>query len=188
MLDAHSGPGQSLAPVSIGLGGKKTADYIALEWSDGVSQTELDLAAGELHRIAEKQRQLSSCPVIFAWDGESWRFVSDVLGVGGLGFFVSPGEYGEPRPYEKFLLDDGMLVESNGRYLIKLTEPMEENAYLDAAYIQVYDLPEGLVTGHGRTDGYPGETGNRKTHNLPPVSSILSGQQTVPIMTSWRKS
>ncbi len=143
MLDAHSGPGQSLAPVSIGLSGRKTADYIALEWSDGVSQTELDLAAGELHRIAEKQRQLSSCPVIFAWDGESWRFVSDVLGVGGLGFFVSPGEYGEPRPYEKFLLDDGMLVESNGRYLIKLTEPMEENAYLDAAYIQVYDMPEG---------------------------------------------
>ncbi|MCY4532997.1 MAG: FG-GAP-like repeat-containing protein [Gammaproteobacteria bacterium] len=143
MLDAHSGPGQSLAPVSIGLGGRKTADYIALEWSDGVSQTELDLAAGELHLIAEKQRQLSSCPVIFAWDGESWRFVSDVLGVGGLGFFVSPGEYGEPRPYEKFLLDDGMLVESNGRYLIKLTEPMEENAYLDAAYIQVYDIPEG---------------------------------------------
>ena len=143
MLDAHSGPGQSLAPVSIGLGGRKTADYIALEWSDGVSQTELDLAAGELHRIAEKQRQLSSCPVIFAWDGESWRFVSDVLGVGGLGFFVSPGEYGEPRPYEKFLLDEGMLVESNGRYLIKFTEPMEENAYLDAAYIQVYDVPEG---------------------------------------------
>ena len=143
MLDAHSGPGQSLAPVSIGLGGRKTADYIALEWSDGVSQTELDLAAGELHLIAEKQRQLSSCPVIFAWDGESWRFVSDVLGVGGLGFFVSPGEYGEPRPYEKFLLDDGILVESNGRYLIKLTEPMEENAYLDAAYIHVYDLPEG---------------------------------------------
>lgn len=143
MLDAHSGPGQSLAPVSMGLGGRKSADYIALEWSDGVSQTELDLAAGELHLIAEKQRQLSSCPVIFTWDGESWRFVSDVLGVGGLGFFVSPGEYGEPRPNEKYLLDDGMLVESNGRYLIKLTEPMEENAYLDAAHIQVYDMPEG---------------------------------------------
>ena len=61
-FDRHSAPGQSLQPVLFGLGGVRTADYLALDWSDGVFQTELDLAAGQVHRIAEAQRQLSSCP------------------------------------------------------------------------------------------------------------------------------
>ena len=65
-LDPQSSPGQSLQPILFGLGGRSSADYIALDWSDGVFQTELDLGARELHLIAETQRQLSSCPVIFA--------------------------------------------------------------------------------------------------------------------------
>ncbi len=142
-LDSHSGPGQSLTPVSIGLGGSAAADYVALQWSDGVSQTELELASGRTHVIAETQRQLASCPVIFAWDGEEYRFVSDVLGVGGLGFFSEPGVSAPPRPFEKYLLPDGLLAARDGHYQIKLTEPMEENAYVDAVTMAVYDLPEG---------------------------------------------
>lgn len=140
-LDPHSGPGQSLAPLSVGLGGRARADFVVLEWSDGVSQTEIDLEAGRLHEITETQRQLASCPVVFAWDGHSYRFVADVLGVGGLGFFVSPGVSAPPRPFEGYLLDAGMLAERRGRYHVKLTEPMEESAYLDAARVLVYDLP-----------------------------------------------
>ena len=143
VMDSHSGPGQSLMPLSIGLGGQSSADYIALAWSDGVSQTEIDLAGGELHVISETQRQLASCPVIFVWDGESYRFVSDVLGVGGMGFFTAPGESAAPRPFEGYLLDDNVMQPRDGRYHVKLTEPMEENAYLDAASIHVYELPEG---------------------------------------------
>ncbi len=143
VMDSHSGPGQSLMPLSIGLGGQSSADYIALAWSDGVSQTEIDLAGGELHVISETQRQLASCPVIFVWDGESYRFVSDVLGVAGMGFFTAPGESAVPRPFEGFLLDDNVLQPKDGRYHVKLTEPMEENAYLDAASIHVYELPDG---------------------------------------------
>ena len=142
-LDNHSGPGQSHAPIAIGLAGHQQADFVALDWSDGVSQTELDLAAGETHVLEEVQRQLSSCPVVFVWDGEEYRFMSDVLGVGGLGFFDSPGAYAPPRPFEGYLIEDTVLAERDGRYHIKLTEPMEENAYLDAASIRVFDLPKG---------------------------------------------
>ncbi|MQG70576.1 MAG: tetratricopeptide repeat protein [SAR202 cluster bacterium] len=140
-LDPHSGPGQSLAPLSVGLGGHARADFVALEWSDGVSQTEIDLEAGQLHQIAETQRQLASCPVVFTWDGRSYRFISDVLGVGGLGFFDSPGVFAPPRPFEGYLIDATLLRERDGRYHIKVTEPMEENAYIDAVRIHVYDLP-----------------------------------------------
>ena len=92
--------------MSIGLGGAPRADFVAITWSDGVFQTELALDAGRLHRIAETQRQLSSCPVLFAWDGERFRFVTDVLGVGGIGFFERPGVYSAPFPRENVLLPD----------------------------------------------------------------------------------
>ena len=142
-LDTHSGPGQSLRPLSAGLGGHHQADFVALDWSDGVSQTELDLAAGERHEIAETQRQLASCPVFFAWDGNAFRFVSDVLGGAALGYLAAPGAYAPPRPVESYLLESSMLVARDGSYRIKLSEPMEENAYLDAARLTVFDLPAG---------------------------------------------
>ncbi len=140
-IDSHSGPGQSLVPLSVGLGGSPRADFVALQWTDGVSQTEIDLAAERLHEIAETQRQLASCPVVFAWNGETYSFVADVLGVGGLGFFDAPGRYAPPRPFESFLLDAAALSPREGRYRLKLAEPMEENAYLDSARLRVFDLP-----------------------------------------------
>ena len=118
-------------------------NFVALDWSDGVSQTELDLAAGERHEIAETQRQLASCPVFFAWDGNAFRFVSDVLGGAALGYLAAPGAYAPPRPVESYLLEPSMLVARDGSYRIKLSEPMEENAYLDAARLTVFDLPAG---------------------------------------------
>jgi len=138
-----SGPGQSLQPYTLGLGGAAEADFIMLEWSDGVYQTELNVSGGKLHRIAETQRQLASCPVLFAWDGQTYRFVSDILGVGGLGFAIGRGEYSKPRPRENFQLPDGLLKPVGGSYRFSLSEPMEETAYLDQALLSAYDLPPG---------------------------------------------
>ncbi len=156
-----SGPGQSLQPLAMGLAGKDAADFVAINWSDGVFQTELDLAAGQLYRIPETQRQLSSCPVLFAWDGKEYRFISDLLGVGGLGFFVSPGQAAEPRPWEYFLFPKDSLVARDGHLQIKISEPMEENAYLDQVRIHVYDLPDGwsMIMDERMGTGAPEVTG-----------------------------
>jgi tetratricopeptide (TPR) repeat protein len=137
----HSAPGQSLQPLAIGLKGARQADFVAIDWSDGVYQSEINVATGELHEITETQRQLSSCPVLFAWNGDEYVFVSDFLGVGGIGYAVGPGEYSTPRPRENFLLPDGLLQAKNKRYELKIAEPMEENAYIDAARLAIYDLP-----------------------------------------------
>jgi tetratricopeptide (TPR) repeat protein len=143
-LRNSSGPGQSLQPVPIGLGGHDKIDFISIDWPDGVFQSEIDLEAGKLHRIEETQRQLSSCPVIFAWNGTKHEFVTDCLGVGGIGYMVAPGEYAPPRPWENVLLPTGALAAKDGRYIIKLGEPMEEACYLDAARLVAYDLPPGV--------------------------------------------
>ncbi len=139
----ESGPGQSLQPTSIGLGGASRADFVAITWSDGVFQTELALDSGRLHRVGETQRQLSSCPVLFAWDGSRFKFVTDVLGVGGIGFFESPGVYSAPYPRENVMLPADSIAVHDGTYRLKIAEPMEEVTYLDQASLVSYDLPPG---------------------------------------------
>jgi len=160
--DRHSAPGQSLQPIALGLGGRSRADFVRLTWTDGVLQTELGLDAGALHVIAETQRQLASCPVLFAWNGERFEFVSDVLGVGGIGFLLEPGSYSTPRPWEFFRLPEGSLVPRDGRYALKIAEPMEEIAYLDTLRLHVYDLPPGwnlALDERMHTGGGPAPTG-----------------------------
>jgi hypothetical protein len=138
-----SGPGQSLMPISIGLGGAKKADFVRIYWPDGLIQTELDLEAGKVHQISETQRQTSSCPVIFVWDGQKFSFVTDCLGVGGLGFAVGRDEYAPVRPWENVLLPEGVIKPRGGKYFVKLSEPMEEVCYLDSAALVRYELPGG---------------------------------------------
>ncbi len=152
-LGADSGPGQSLQPVAIGLGGSAQVDFVSIDWPDGVLQSEVhgvapepssaprDFSAGRLERITELQRQTSSCPVLFAWDGEKFAFVSDLLGVGGLGYLLAPGEYSTPRPWENFLMPQGLMAPRGGHYALKLTEPMEEACYLDEVRLTAWDLP-----------------------------------------------
>nr|WP_239056791.1 FG-GAP-like repeat-containing protein [Wenzhouxiangella limi] len=178
-FDRHSAPGQSLQPLAIGLGGDDRADFVKLFWSDGVLQTEMDLAAGQVHRISELQRQLASCPVLFAWNGERHEFVSDLLGVAGIGFLREPGRYSEPRPWEYFLFPEGSIAPREGRYEIKIAEPMEEIAYIDSAQLHVVDLPAGWqVTLDERmfTGGGPEPTGARVFYRdervIEPVRAI----------------
>lgn len=139
----QSGPGQSLQPFPVGLGGAPRADFVSLVWTDGVLQTEIALDGGRAHLIEETQRQLSSCPVLFADNGTAMTFVTDILGVGGLGFFEKPGVYSAALPREHVLMPEGSLAPRDGRLTLAIGEPMEEVAYLDRASLVAYDLPPG---------------------------------------------
>lgn len=160
-LRMDSGPGQGLQPMSIGLGGARALDFIAIDWSDGVFQTELDLSSHEVHDIVETQRQLSSCPVLFAWDGQEYRFITDCLGVAGIGFALDKDTVSTPRPWERILLPEHALVPRDGRYELILAEPMEELCYLDAAMLETWDLPPGwsLAIDDRMATGPPEPTG-----------------------------
>ena len=139
----NSGPGQSHGPVQVGLGAAGKLDFVQLTWPDGVFQTEIEIPANAFHRIEETQRQVASCPVVFAWNGEQFEFVTDVLGVGGIGFNLGNGEYSSPRPWENLLLSSKSLRPKEGQFEIRIGEPMEEACYLDAARLIAYDLPSG---------------------------------------------
>ena len=131
----------------MGLGGHDQANFIEILWTDGVTQSEIELVSGELHQISETQRQLASCPVVFVWNGQKYEFVSDVLGVAALGYFYKVGENAPFRDFERILLGDRAIQPKDGYFEVKIGEPMEEILYLDSAFIDTYDVPSthGLV-------------------------------------------
>ena len=142
-LRTDSGPGQSLQPIAVGLGGVKEADFVRVIWPDGVLQSQLDVAAAACHQIVERNFAPSSCPILFVWSGQQYDFATDLLAVGGLGYLMTPGQYSSPDPTENYLLPVGLAAPRQGRYCLKLTEPMEEITLLDHAALRVHDLPPG---------------------------------------------
>ncbi len=133
--------GQSLQPVPVGIGMKNKIDFLKVTWPDAVLQTEIYLAANQHHRIEEIQRQMASCPVLFAWNGSEYQFVTDILGVGGIGFALGPNQYATPRPNESLLLPLHLLQPRDNAYQLKIGEPMQEACYLDNTQLIYYDLP-----------------------------------------------
>ena len=138
------GANQSTVPVSFGLGGCTKADYVTLHWPDGVSQVEIGLEAGQSHVIAETQRKISSCPVLFSWNGERFEFVTDFAGVGGLGYYAEPGEPAPPQVLEHIKIEGTQLRAREGFYDLRITEPMEESAYIDRLELLAVDHPPRL--------------------------------------------
>jgi Tfp pilus assembly protein PilF len=135
------GVNQSPLPLTFGLGGAARADYVHVRWPDGVAQVETALAAGKQHLVAELQRKISSCPVLFAWNGRRFEFITDFAGIGGLGYFVAPGEYAQPQVLEHVKIEPSQLSSRDGVYEMRVTEPMEETAYVDRLELLAIDHP-----------------------------------------------
>ena len=185
VLRDDSGPGQSLQPVSIGLGESPRLDFLAIEWSDGVYQTELGLSESTV--IEETQRQLSSCPVLFMHDGEKYVFISDVLGVGGIGFRTGRDTIVSPRPWERFLMPE-IETEADTFDLI-LAEPMEESCYLDSVKLGQWELPPGwsMTLDERMGTGLPEPTGEPVFYRsaMQPVSAtVLDGSDVLDELLS----
>ncbi len=110
-------------------------------WSDAVLQSELEVASDREWRATKVVRKPSSCPVLFCWDGERYTFVTDFLGVGGVGFFVTPGEYAPPDPTEDVRIPRRLVALRDGHYSLRIAEPLEEVSYIDLLELRVYDHP-----------------------------------------------
>jgi len=134
---------QGLAPMIFGIGPRDEADWVYLRWSDGVSQSENQLPLDSCHQIEEVQRKSSSCPVLFCWDGTSYRFITDFMGGGGLGFWIGPGEFATPEPTEVVRIAPDALQPIEGEYRLSVMEPMQEACYIDQLTLLAVDHPNG---------------------------------------------
>ena len=140
------GTARTAARFFCGLGGAPVADTVRILWPDGILQSELGLVSGRVHEIKEKERKPTSCPMLFSWNGESFEFVADFLGVGGLGYFEAPGRYNTPDPTELLWIPRLQAKEGTdgeASYELRVLEPLEECTYLDSAALVAVDHPEG---------------------------------------------
>ncbi len=72
-------------PLAFATDGHADVDTIRITWPNGLIQNETRKKSGEALTIAEAQRLSGSCPMIFAWNGQAFQFITDVLGVAPLG-------------------------------------------------------------------------------------------------------
>jgi tetratricopeptide (TPR) repeat protein len=142
----------SQAPPQIlaGLGKNTNADIVRMLWPTGVLQDEIDVAVNKPVSFLELDRRGSSCPTLFAWNGKKYEFISDVIGAGVIGHWISPTSKNTADPDEWVKIDGSKLRARNGYVSVRFGEPMEEVNYIDQLRMVAVDHPAG-------TDVYPDE-------------------------------
>ena len=89
----------------------------------------------------ELDRKPSSCPYLYAWNGERFAFLTDFLGAGEMGYYVAPGVRSDPDPVEYVRIPPGALAPRDGRYELRVTNELEEVLYLDRLRLVAVDHP-----------------------------------------------
>jgi tetratricopeptide (TPR) repeat protein len=168
--------GQNSTQITVGLGQSKQADVVRMLWPTGVLQDEVEVPANREQAYTEIDRRGSSCPTLFAWDGEHYQLVADILGAGVVGHWVGPGQRNIPRPAEYVKVDGRAIHEKNGKLSFRLMEPMEEVVYLDRVRLVAVDHPSGVEV-------YPNEY---FASNPPyPAFKIVTSRDARPPAGAW---
>jgi len=158
--------GQNSPYLTVGLGQSTQADVVRMLWPTGVLQDEVEVAADREQKYMEIDRRGSSCPTLFVWDGERYKFVADMLGAGVVGHWVGPGQRDIPRPTEYIKIDHNSIHEKDGKLSFRFMEPLEEAVYLDQVKLLAVDHPADVEV-------YPNEyfASNPSYPNFKVVSS-----------------
>jgi hypothetical protein len=130
-------PAPAPADVVFGLGARTSPDAVRVLWPAGIVQAETELPAAPTAavrpplKVEEIDRKPSSCPFLYTWNGERFEFVSDFMGPGEMGYWVSPEVRSLPDTDEYVRVRGDQLVERDGRYELRVTNELEEVLYLD---------------------------------------------------------
>ena len=125
---------------SIGLATHPRADAIRVLWPAGILQAETEVSP-QVMNLVELDRKPSSCPFLYTWNGQSFEFISDFLGGGELGYWEGPGQYNHPDPDEFVRVTGEQLQPRDGRLELRVTNELEEVAYLDQLQLLSIDHP-----------------------------------------------
>jgi hypothetical protein len=130
--------------ILVGLGDADHIDLLRILWPTGVLQDEIDLPHTPVITMKEADRRGSSCPVLFAWNGQKYKLVTDVIGAAVVGHWFTPTRRNTPRPGEWIKVDGDALAPVNGKMSLRFIEPMEEVNYVDQLRLVAVDHPENV--------------------------------------------
>ena len=134
--------------IHMGLGQRPGADVIRVRWPNGVPQNILYSEANQ--SIVEEQILKGSCPTLFAWNGERFEFVTDILWKSALGMptgLMARGDalYAPPHASREYLRIPGdALHERDGTYELRVTDELWEIFYIDEIDLIAVDHPDSI--------------------------------------------
>jgi tetratricopeptide (TPR) repeat protein len=130
-------------PQLFGLGAYSEVDTIRITWPNGLVQNETKQVVGKHLAFKEKARLSGSCPMIFAWDGAHFQFVTDVLGVAPLGASNGNGQYFPVNHKEYIQIPPSALRPHGDHFELRITEELREVSYLDQVQLVAIDHEAG---------------------------------------------
>ncbi len=132
-------------PIEIGVGSYTQLDALNARWFTlNLNTVDVKIDPKTPIRLDELTIADTSCPYLYVWNGERFRFVSDFLGAAPVGLPVAPGRYVEADADEfVWMGDESMVRPRNGSYELSLTEELREVLYLDEAKLFVVDHAPG---------------------------------------------
>jgi Flp pilus assembly protein TadD len=131
-------------PIEIGVGQHTQLDSCTVRWFD-LSLPTIDVKVERLPiPMVEITIPGGSCPYLYAWDGQKYRFVTDILGAAPVGLPISEKHYIEADPEEfVWIGNDGNFKPREGQYAIQITEELREVLFLDETKLFAAYHPEG---------------------------------------------
>ncbi len=170
----------------LGLGARREADVLRVVWTNGLAQTWSRVASGQT--LDEEQALKGSCPFLYAWNGERFAFVTDLMWKSPLGMTLADGSPAAHASARDFVLIPGeALSAAGGELWLQVTEELWETAYLDRQRLLAVDHPAGFELVVDERFTPPPHASEPALHLLgetrPPIAAVdHEGRDVLPLL------
>lgn len=133
--------------IYFGLADRTDVDVVRILWTNGTPQNIFE--PGIEKDLIEEQQLKGSCPFLYAWNGDEYVFVKDIMWRSALGMPL--GIMGEEQTYafadasqDYHLIDGNLLKPKDGKYSIQVTDELWETVYFDEVQLITVDHPDSV--------------------------------------------
>lgn len=149
-LEVYSAsPAVASAGVTFGLGYRTSVDALTMFWPAGIMQSELAIKPGD-NQVDELDRKGTSCPLLYAWNGSEYSFVTDFLGGCAIGAREPGNTWSQPDTNEYVRVTSDQLKPKDGVLSMRMNNQLEEVIFFDQTKLLAVDHPAD-------TEIYPNE-------------------------------
>lgn len=170
--------------VHFGLGTKDKVDSVRIIWPNGIPSHVVN--PDPKAYLCEKQVLHGSCPFLYAWNGERFEFVTDLLWAAPLGLPSSGGGLTPYREWEYLKIPGEMLRAQGNRYVLQMTEELREAGYFDEVQLYAVDHPADVEIFTNEKVG-PASVAEHRIHTVrerrvPVKATNGQGQDLLPLV------
>ncbi len=148
-----------------------------------------DYVQGGIFQLLVITESESSCPFLYTWNGDSFEFIGDINGDGGVAYTDAGPGYAfkktDPKDYVK--IDSSQLNPENGVYKLEIAEDQDEITYLDAVSLIAVDHAPDVEIYSPVTIWYndtpPFNIHTVKNPVLPVSATDINGKDILPVIS-----